>query len=302
MKYLKILCSLLTLGLVLKAKAQQDPHFSTYMYNLSVVNAAAAGTGGGLELYGGIRSQWVGGTDGPKTQTFNVNKAISDKVGLGLNVVNDDIFIVSDLSLFADFSYKVQISPLTNLFLGLKAGGSFLNIDFNSLGVEGDALLSGNFSKFNPNVGLGAYMKGDNYFVSLSVPRILKSDRFEDAGGTASEASNRAHFFLGGGYVVNLNYDWSLKPQTMAKIVAGAPLSLDLTLLAQYTDQFEFGLNYRFDESVTGIATFVFSDFGRVGFAYEYTTTDIQDHNNGTIEIFAKFLLRDKINRVPRGY
>lgn len=300
MKYFKILCSLLALGLVLEANAQQDPHFSMYMYNLNVINPAVAGTGGGLELYGGIRYQWAGRSNGPETQTFNANTVVSDKIGVGLNVVNDDVFIVSEVSVFADFSYKLQMADATNLFLGLKAGGSFLNIDFNKLGIDGDALLTGNYNNFNPNVGVGAYLKNEKYFVSLATPGLMKNERVD--GVEQTEANDRVHIFLGGGYIFNVSDNWDIKPQTMLKAVSGAPLSADFTMLAQYSDKFEFGANYRLEESITGIATFVFSDFGKIGFAYEYATTDVADFNNGSFEIFAKFTIRNKKKSSPNKY
>ena len=293
-KYLKIICSFLTLVLVLSVNAQQNPRFNTYVYNLSVVNPAVAGTGKGLELYGGIRNQWAGASNGPETHTFNINKKVKNRVGVGLNVVNDDVFIVSDVGVYFDFSYQLQLAENTDLFLGLKGGGSFLSIDFNRLEIEGDNLLMGNFSKYNPNVGVGAYMENEKYFISLSVPRLLKNDRFDEVQN--SLADDRAHIFLGLGYVFNLSDSWDIKPQSMANAVSGAPLALDVTLLANYSDKFEFGTNYRFDESITGIATFVFSDYGKIGFSYEYATTDIQDFNNGSFEIFAKFNIGSTID------
>jgi len=295
-KYIKVIFLFITLIFGLNVKAQQDPRFNTYLYNLSVINPAAAGTGNGLEIYGGLREQWAGIEGNPQTQTFNINKGFGEKVGLGFNVFNDDVFIVSDVGLFADFSYKLQLNSSTNLYLGLKAGGSFLNIDFDQLEVQNDNLLRGKFSKFNPNVGIGAYIKKEKYSISLSAPRLLSNDRFDE--NTESLADDRAHIFLGMQYIFALSNSWDLKPQTMLTAVSGSPLSVDLILLAQYSDKFEFGANYRYDESVTAIATFVFSDFGKIGFAYGYSTNDIQDLNNGTIEIFAKFTIKDKSQKI----
>ena len=298
-KYLKTFCFFLILGTVLRVEAQQDPRFNTYVYNLSVINPAVAGTGGGFEIYGGLRNQWTGVSGSPETHTLNLNTAVNNRVGLGLNIFNDDVFIVSDVGIFADFSYRLSLNQSTNLYLGIKAGGSFLNIGFDELGITDDNLLRGSFSSFNPNVGVGAYIKEDNYFISLSVPRLLRNDRFDD--NAESVADDRAHIFLTGGYIFNLERKWDLKPQAMVNAVSGAPLSLDLTLLAQYNDKFEFGTNYRLDESITGIASFVFGDFGKIGFSYEYATTDVQNFSNGTFEIFLKFVARGNEGRLS-GY
>jgi len=80
----------------------------------------------------------------------------------------------------------------------------------------------------------------------------------------------------------------------MLRLVPGAPISTDLTLTAEYKKRFEFGTNYRYDESISGIANFVFEDFLKIGFIYEYTTTDVADFQNGTFELFVKFLVGKK--------
>jgi hypothetical protein len=52
------------------AKAQQDPQFTHYMYNMSVVNPGyATDTESVLNLGGLYRTQWVGAVGAPKTAT-----------------------------------------------------------------------------------------------------------------------------------------------------------------------------------------------------------------------------------------
>ena len=299
MKIIKKLCFLLALGLVLNMNAQQDPHSTLYRYNLSFINPAVAGTNGGVEGFLGVRDQWAGEQQSPSTQTFNINSPFGDRVGLGLNAMNDDVFIVSEVHLYADFSYRLQIADNTNLYLGLKAGGSFLNIDLGNLGIQNDPLLLGNVSTFNPNVGVGAYMKNEKYYVSLSAPGLLKNDRIDKEGLQPAEASDRIHTFISGGYYFDLSDTWQLKPSTMVRVVSGAPISIDGTLTAEWNRSFEFGVNYRYDESIAGIANFLFQDWAKIGFVYEYTTTDVSNFNNGTIELFVKFLIKNNRNTVP---
>ncbi|MDH3382283.1 MAG: PorP/SprF family type IX secretion system membrane protein, partial [Flavobacteriaceae bacterium] len=156
--------------------AQQDPSFSLYQYNMSVVNPAYAGTSDQLELNLNFRKQWVGIEGSPQTQALNISSPINDRVGLGLTFVNDKVFILKETDIYADFSYKLPINVDTDLFLGLKAGGSMINIDLISLGIN-DPLFSEDVSKFNPNLGMGAYLKGEKYFINLSVPGLLSSKR-----------------------------------------------------------------------------------------------------------------------------
>ena len=295
MKYLKILSLLLILGLVLNTNAQQDFNFNMYKYNLSVVNPAVAGTSNGIEFYAGFREQWTS-NESPSTQIFNVNTIINNKLSIGLNAINDKTFVIDQVHLYFDLSYNLQISKSTYFYLGIKGGGSFLDINLNSPGIQNNPFLLGNVRTFNPNAGIGAYVQGKKYYLSISAPGLFKNDRIEEDGIQGTAINNRVNTFLSGGYDFDLNKIWILKASTLARIASGAPLVLDLTLLANFIDKFEFGVNYRINESYTGIVTFDIKSFAKLGFAYENRTNDniaILNNgvisNSGTIEVFLKF-------------
>ena len=55
----------------LLSSAQQNPQYTQYMYNMSVVNPAYATDDADLINLGGIyRAQWVGSVGGPTTGSF----------------------------------------------------------------------------------------------------------------------------------------------------------------------------------------------------------------------------------------
>ncbi|WP_445716752.1 type IX secretion system membrane protein PorP/SprF, partial [Flavobacterium sp.] len=59
---------ILFIGVV--AFAQQDPHYTQYMYNMSVMNPAYAGSKDNLSMGLLYRKQWVELEDAPTTGTF----------------------------------------------------------------------------------------------------------------------------------------------------------------------------------------------------------------------------------------
>ena len=68
----------LALCFSLMAKGQQDPQFTQYMYNQSVINPAYATATEGVINFGGLyRSQWVGLEGAPQTGTFFVHTPIN---------------------------------------------------------------------------------------------------------------------------------------------------------------------------------------------------------------------------------
>ena len=114
-------------------RAQQDPQYTQYMYNMSVINPAYAGSKEGLS--GGLlyRAQWVGIDGAPTTGTFFLHSPVGRNVGLGLSVISDKIGPVDETNLYGDFSYTLNLGGERKLAFGLKAGATMHKIDFNTI-------------------------------------------------------------------------------------------------------------------------------------------------------------------------
>jgi type IX secretion system PorP/SprF family membrane protein len=107
-----------------------------------------------------------------------------------------------------------------------------------------------------------------------------------------------------GGHVFDLAYNWKFKPAALAKVVQGAPLQLDLTANVLYNDKFSIGLAYRWDAAVSALAGFQVSDGLFIGYTYDTETTQLANYNSGSHEIFMRFELFKKYEKVmnPRFF
>ncbi|MGV3461724.1 MAG: type IX secretion system membrane protein PorP/SprF, partial [Flavobacterium sp.] len=63
--------ALAALGFFADGHAQQDPHYTQYMYNMNVINPAYAGSKENLAFGLLYRKQWVDIEDSPTTMTFS---------------------------------------------------------------------------------------------------------------------------------------------------------------------------------------------------------------------------------------
>ncbi|MNE95731.1 hypothetical protein D3C80_1938620 [compost metagenome] len=75
----------------------------------------------------------------------------------------------------------------------------------------------------------------------------------------------------------------------MAKAVKGAPLTLDASANFLFNDRFELGASYRLDDSVSGLFNIRITPGLRVGYAYDYTLSNLGEFNSGTHEVFLLF-------------
>ena len=173
------------------ATAQQDAQYTQYMYNTVAINPAYAGSRGVLSVAGLHRSQWIGLDGAPSTQTFNIHSPITEQMGLGLSVVNDEIGNGTNQETYFDavFSYTIPTSNEGKLSFGLKAGGHLLNIDFNKLqqfNPSANVTQESNIdNRFSPNFGAGAYYHTPKFYAGISVPNFLETEHFQNSGSAS---------------------------------------------------------------------------------------------------------------------
>lgn len=295
----------------LSASAQQDPEYTHYMYNMSVVNPAYATGVPAMMNFGGLyRTQWVGAVGAPKTFTFFGHTAITDKIEAGISFISDDIGdgAKKENNVYADFAYVLKLGGQNRLSLGLKAGFSSMQSNFNGFRFtdpQTDFAFSENINATKPNIGVGVYYFRDNLYVGLSVPNLLKSKYIEVKSGVNAFGSEEIHTFLTAGYVFQLNDMLKLKPAFMSKFVKGGPITLDVTANVLYNEKFEFGAAYRIDDSVSAMFNINVTPTLRVGYAYDYTVTNFGQFNSGTHEIMLLFdldLLGKGFDKSPRFF
>ena len=283
--------------------AQQDPHYTQYMYNMNVVNPAYAGSRESLAIGVLGRQQWVGFDGAPQTFTLAVHSPIGDKTGLGFSAISDKIGPVNETNVFADFSYTLELGA-GNLAFGLKGGFTFHKVGLTGLTVihTADPNFAADVNKMYPNVGVGVYYYTDKFYVSASMPNMLETLHFDEATGI--KASEARHYFATAGYVFDINNKMKFKPSVMAKSSLGGPISVDVSGNFFFNDKFELGASYRLGDSFSGILGFMVTPEIRLGYAYDRTVSDIKLVSQSSHEVMLNFDLNfnNKIYRSPRYF
>lgn len=276
--------------------AQQDPHYTQYMYNMNVINPAYAGSkdwlSGGL-LY---RKQWVDIAGAPSTGTFSLHSPVGEKVGLGFSAIHDEIGPVKKTNAYGDFSYTINLGGEHKLAFGAKAGLTFHDVNLLSevgptLPGGGDPAFSEDFSNTYFNVGAGIFYYTNNYYIAASVPHLLKTKHLSirENGNDMHFGEEVQHFFLAGGYVFNLNDNLKFKPHAMVKGAFDSPVSVDVSANFLLFDRFELGGTYRFDDSFGGLVNIQIIPGLRAGYAYDHTFSNLKVTTYGSHEFVLLF-------------
>jgi type IX secretion system PorP/SprF family membrane protein len=305
--------ALMFLSAIITSYGQQDPQFTQYMYNTQVINPAYAGSREVLSFGLLGRTQWVGLEGAPETGTFTVNSPIGlyDNMGLGLSIVYDKIGPAMESNVTVDYSYSINLSYNYKLAFGLKAGMDVLDIDYTrlTLSEQSDPFFQSNVdNRLRPQVGAGLYLNSDRFYAGLSVPNFLNTTHFDESSlqnaNTNDIAIERLHYFFITGYVFDLNEDLKFKPATLVKSVSGAPLQWDLSANFLINEKLTLGASYRWSAAISALAGFQITPNFFAGLAYDYQSTDLEQYSNGSYEVFLRFDIFRKSDRIitPRFF
>ncbi|MDM9631987.1 PorP/SprF family type IX secretion system membrane protein [Robiginitalea aurantiaca] len=288
---------------------QQDAQYTQYMYNTVSINPAYAGSRGHLSIAGLHRSQWVGLEGAPKTQTLNLHAPIGYRgVGLGLSIVNEQIGPTSETYFDADFSYTLQLSRESRLSFGLKGSLHLLDIRFSELTLDPNnpdfSLQQDIQNRISPNVGAGVYYHNEQFYIGLSVPRILETTHFDES--QLSTAREQMNFYFITGYVWDIHPLWKFKPTLLTKLTMGAPLQVDLSANFMYDESFIMGLAYRWDAAVSAMVGFNLTRSFMIGLAYDREVTELGGtaFNDGSFEVILRYDFISRLGRIksPRFF
>ncbi|MDA9833118.1 type IX secretion system membrane protein PorP/SprF [Flavobacteriaceae bacterium] len=270
--------------------SQQESYYTLYRYNMNVINPAYAGALGKNVFAFTSRRQWSSMEDAPSTLAFSYSSERENNVGLGFSVVSDKVFIEQQTFAYADFSYKLDMES-TQLYLGLKAGGNFYSADPRALSTYSTSSdpAQQELSSFNPNVGAGAFLKGEIFWASFSIPRLFNVKREND--NLAVTAKDRVHSYLGGGVDLPIGSGLLIKPSVMMRKVKGLPVTTDFTGMLSWQNQFDVGISYR-TSSAFGLLALVSLGGFDIGYAYETpTVSSLSQLNLKTHEIVLRINL-----------
>lgn len=313
---------------------QQDAMFTKYMFNSLNFNPGYAGSKEYLSMVGLYRDQWLGLEGAPTTQTLSIHTPFKERVGLGLNISNDKIGVTG--STIGSLSYAYRI-PFGKGIVSLGLQASFMNYrtNFDELDYKdprsNDLSFKDDINLWAPNFGTGVYYYSDKFYVGFSVPHLIKTDLREESVSTTRWAQLYRHYYFTTGVAIPIRGESLVfKPSLLIKSVGlfgdftsnsnnrnpvGAPTEFDLDLSLLFYQSLWVGASFRssFEAFIGRTSTVDSADLWammylrkgiRVGLAYDFTLTELRNHNTGSFEIMLGYDMFFKENRIvtPRYF
>ena len=264
----------------------------------SLFNPSFSGVDGRMLSFNS-RSQWAGVEGAPRINSLILHLPRKKNVNLGLAVQNDRVFIENRTFVSLDYNYRLQLNNDRFLYLGIKAGGNFNNIDVNDIDriyTDYNPALSAVKNYFTPVLGVGFHYRAPNYFFGIGMPTLFQSERFDDTQDWKTSAVDYSYVHFTGGINLKVQENLSLNPVVVYRSLPNMPNHFVGTADFVYKDRFSIGGGFSNNDNAAVYFSIKTKGGFELGYGYEFTQGEISDViTNPTHEIMIKVPLGKKI-------
>ena len=258
--------------------AQQTPQYTQFMLNNYGMNPAACGVSfNKMEALVGLRRQWVGFDNPPRTSFFNFNTYFGKRNGLnhawhgvGAYWQGDrmgDVIKTDDY--YASYTLLLRLDRKGYIAFGMAAGARRYSFGLNDFGANDPAIVSKNLWLY-PDFIPGIKFWNTKWTFDLSVKQLYKYNVKQGGNMVGTPGKLPPHFYFSASYKWWAQ-SWLLVVQSVhvKYNFAGLP-SVDYNALAHLNKNFAVGLSYRHFDAVAAIVQYRFEKLV-IGVAYDYS-------------------------------
>jgi len=277
---------------------QQDVQFSQNMFTKLPTNAGYAGSSDaicGTLLY---RNQWTGFGGEPKSilATFDMPVDVLHG-GVGLSITGfDQLGAEKNMNIRGAYAYRMDLGA-GRLGIGVDFGYHQKSIDGSKfiMNDQGDINIpTNNVSGGTFDLGFGGYYNSEKLYVGLSALHLTAGDiKFDNISTKIAR-----HYYLMAGYSADLTSSLTLKPMIQVKSDA-VSTQVDFNANLMINSRFWVGASYRIQDAIVAMAGLEIIPNLRLGYSYDFTTSDIKTYSSGSHEIMLGYCYKPtkKINR-----
>jgi type IX secretion system PorP/SprF family membrane protein len=271
------------------AWAQQLPHYSQYMLNDYVLNPAIGGKNDYWLGMSANRYQWGGIVDAPRTYIMSLHGPLRfNHMGVGAQLFTDIVGPTRRTGFYLSYAYHAPLAENLKLSFGVNAGILQFMVDGQKINLHdpGDLLLTNSLqSVLMPDFSAGFLLHNERFWIGASCLQIAQNKiKFFDYMSNTTSVLNR-HFYGMLGYRQPIGEDFMIEPSALLKFVHPAPFQFDIGLRVIYKEKIWIGGSYRHLDAFSGYIGFVLRENIQLGYAYDFTTTNLGNYSTGTHEL-----------------
>ncbi|MET0392168.1 MAG: type IX secretion system membrane protein PorP/SprF [Chitinophagaceae bacterium] len=226
--------------------------------------------------------------------------------GIGMAIVNDKTGNFNRFTATASYAYHLGLTARTNLAAGFAAGITSVGLNADGKAYFGtdpsDPAVGGSVArelkKIKPDLSVGLWLYSADYFIGIAGQQVIPQKlAYVDDATFKTKGKLVPHIFLTAGYRFLLNEDVNAVPSLMVKYISGAfknDYQAEVNLKLQYRDLFWVGGSYRQFDGYAAMLGLNVANTINVGYAYDFTKTDLATFSKGTHELIVGFLIGNR--------
>lgn len=281
------------------AFAQQEYSFTNYFEATSFFNPAATGAEGNQSVTALFRKQWAGFDGSPMSGGVVYDNILKEyNMGIGGYIFSDKIGATSMTNIAANYSYILRLNNELRLAFGVDAGTDIYSTDYENLIYwdKNDRMFSdAQPTVFVPRAGAGAQFYADNYYVGISVPRILTFNNQSPIGiNSANLPSIVSNYYLNAGYTFEINGEMDIQTSVLGKYTRNVKPQADINIMGNYKKMIGLGVGYRSLGFASILFQYTYNEMLSVGYSFDMSLTKMSNYSNGSHEFFIKYIIPEK--------
>jgi type IX secretion system PorP/SprF family membrane protein len=293
------------------AFAQQQGQFSQYMMNYYLLNPAVAGSDNDIDLKASFRNQWLGIQGAPVNYYLSGSSTIGrvadagrPRHAIGGIITGQQLGAFKRNGAYVSYAYHYSLSENTYISAGLSFGVLAYqlnnNLDFGDNTLDNAAQNMNN--RIRPDANAGLFLYNKRFFAGLSSMQLLRN-RLEFGSLSSESGYLNRHYYLFGGYHINLNENMVLVPSVLIKTVVPTSLQFDINAKLKYQNKYWLGVSYRNKDAIIAMLGLMINDRVEFGYSYDITTSGLRFGSKGTHEILLGLRLKRQAATVcPSDY
>lgn len=300
--------AMLALLAPVRSVGQTDAQFSQYFEVPAYYNTAAIGTTDLLKIRAGMRMQWVGIDNAPRTFLAIADmpfKLFNKRFGVGLVMQQESLGLFKNMNIGAQIAYKQKLFKGT-LSIGAQIGffdqsfkGSEVYIpDDDDYHQSTDEAIPQQDIRGNAfDLGLGLFYTHRWFWAGLSATHLNSPSVKLDAetGENGNERNyefnlGRTLYFMAGSNIPVKNTLFEVLPSMLVKTDLTFT-TWEATARVRYNKFLSGGFGYRWKDAAYVVLSAEFKGF-YIGYSYDYPTSAIAKASSGSHEIFAGYSLK----------
>lgn len=302
----------------LLGKAQQLPQYSQYIFNSLIINPAYAGSKDAVNLNAISRYQWTGLEGAPRTQTFAIDGAASEKVGLGLHAIHDQTGIFQNTLISGSFAYRIPVGVKSRLSFGLSGGARFAGLRSSLINTDvPDPLLDNRAGNaISPNASAGLFFHNESFYAGFSAAELLAGT---NNNNQSQDFKQTRHYFFATGVTKAISEILRVKTGILVKDDFVSPAAVDFNSYLMFFDRIWVGgswrmtvngiirnkvnESYRKANALSLIVETYMTSYLRAGYSYDVSTSALRNFNTHEFSLGYTFPSKQESKmRTPRYF